>query len=99
MLLDAGPHLTDWEETAAAIECLDLVISVDTAVAHVAGAMGKRVWTMLPYSPDWRWGLSGPATAWYPTMRLFRQPGIGDWRSVISSVQGELERFARTQPF
>ncbi|EDY18434.1 TPR repeat protein [Chthoniobacter flavus Ellin428] len=73
---------------------LDLIITVDTAVAHLAGAMGKRVWTLLPFVPDWRWGLHGDTTPWYPTMRLFRQKSAGDWEEVIERVRAELQAWA-----
>jgi Flp pilus assembly protein TadD len=81
-------------ETAAIIENLDLVISVDTAVGHLAGAMGKPVWLALPYVPDWRWLHTGETTAWYPTMRLFRQTSPGDWAGVFERMAGALS--ART---
>jgi Flp pilus assembly protein TadD len=84
-------HMTDFAETAAAIANLDLVISVDTAVAHLAGALGRPVWTLLPFAPDWRWLLGREDSPWYPTMRLFRQARRGDWPSVIRNVKLALE--------
>jgi ADP-heptose:LPS heptosyltransferase len=73
-------------DTAAAIMNLDLVISVDTMVAHLAGALGRKVWLLLGFSPDWRWMLEREDTPWYPTMRLFRQRRPGDWPEVIERV-------------
>ena len=89
-VFDLSKLLTDFGETAAAVLSLDLVISVDTAVAHLAGALGKPVWTLLPYAPDWRWLLHREDSPWYPTMRLFRQPMAGDWASVIGDVKRAL---------
>ena len=83
---DLSGHLSDFAETAAAIAGMDLVISVDSAVAHLAGALGKPVWTLLPYSAEWRWGTEGERSPWYPTMRLLRQPRPGDWESVLRKV-------------
>ncbi|QZZ18835.1 tetratricopeptide repeat protein [Leptothermofonsia sichuanensis E412] len=88
---DLSQQLTDMAETAAAIAQLDLVITVDTSVAHLAGALGKPVWTLLSYIPDWRWMLHRPDTPWYPTMRLFRQTQPGDWQGVIEQVVQELK--------
>lgn len=88
---DLSPLLSNFAETAAAIDGLDLVISVDTAVAHLAGSLGKPVWTLLPYAPDWRWLLYRDDSPWYPTMRLFRQPIAGDWDSVIREVSRALK--------
>ncbi len=79
-----------FSDTAAFIENLDLVISVDTAVVHLAGALGKPVWTLLPFVPDWRWMSDREDSPWYPTIRLFRQPSLGDWESVIAKVKDEL---------
>jgi ADP-heptose:LPS heptosyltransferase len=89
---DYSEDIHDFSDTAALIENLDLVISVDTAVAHLAGALGKTVWTLLPYVPDWRWMLQREDSPWYPSMRLFRQPSIGDWESVINRVASELQK-------
>lgn len=77
--------------TAAAIMALDLVITVDTSVAHLAGALGKETWLLLSYDPDFRWGLKGDRTIWYPTIRIFRQPKFRDWQSVIDEVSVVLE--------
>jgi len=85
-LEDLGAKFQDFGETALTLEQLDVVISVDTSVAHLAGALGKPVWTLLPYVPDWRWGLDGDDTPWYPTMRLFRQTRRGDWQEVIERI-------------
>jgi hypothetical protein len=90
VLHDLTADITDFADTAALVAELDLVIAVDTAVAHLAGAIGSRVWTLLPFSPDWRWGTAGEETPWYPTMRLFRQRTIGDWDEVIARVAAEL---------
>jgi tetratricopeptide (TPR) repeat protein len=91
-VLDLSCELTDFAHTAAAIENLDLVITIDTSVAHLAGAMGRRVWTLLPYSPDWRWLLGRDDSAWYPTMRLWRQDRAGEWGGVIERVALEMKR-------
>jgi tetratricopeptide (TPR) repeat protein len=89
-LVDYTSGINDFSDTAAFIENLDLVISVDTAVAHLAGAIGKPVWTLLPYSPEWRWLMYREDSPWYPTMRLFRQSSHMDWQSVIDGVIREL---------
>jgi len=85
-LVDWTQELKDFADTAGLIANLDLVIAVDTAVVHLAGAMGKPVWTLLPFVPDWRWLLEREDSPWYPTMRLFRQNSWGDWDSVITRV-------------
>lgn len=84
--------LKDFSDTAQLIAGLDLVICVDTAVAHLAGAMGKPVWILLPFSPDWRWMLEREDSPWYPTARLFRQPARGDWDSVFQRVKSGLQK-------
>lgn len=90
-----GPALTDWAETAALVSALDLVISVDTGVAHLAGALGRRVWVPLSFIPDWRWLLDQPDSPWYPTARLYRQTAFGDWPAVISRVKADLVALVR----
>lgn len=86
----------DFADTAAIIDQLDLVITVDTAVAHLAGSMGKPVWILLSNLPDWRWGLSAGETPWYPTARLFRQSFPDGWPAVMAEVADELEQFIIT---
>jgi hypothetical protein len=95
-LVDLSPLIRDYSDTAALVGQLDLVISVDTSVAHLAGALGCRVWLLLPYAPDWRWLLGRADSPWYPTMRLFRQPQPGDWAAVVREVEGGLAGFRAT---
>ena len=92
-LADVAQHLTDFVETAAAIANLDLVITVDTAVAHLAGALGVPVWVMLPFAPDWRWIVGRDDSPWYPTMRLYRQKKAGDWNDVVARIALALKSF------
>ena len=96
-LIDVAEELQDFADTAALISNLDLVIAVDTAVAHLAGAMGQPVWTLLPFAPDWRWLLERSDSPWYPTMRLFRQPSIGDWDAVIAEVREQLQALVNSR--
>jgi tetratricopeptide (TPR) repeat protein len=84
---DYARELVDFAETAGLIANLDLVITIDSAVAHLAGAMGKETWLLLPYIPDWRWLLTREDTPWYPTLRLFRQRKSGDWAEVLQRVK------------
>jgi tetratricopeptide (TPR) repeat protein len=88
-----GGDLENFTDTASVIALSDLVISADTAVAHLAGAMGRPLWVLVPFAPDWRWTLDGETSPWYPTARLFRQTAIGDWDGVIARVAAELARF------
>ena len=87
---DPGLGLDDFVDTAAAIMALDLVVSVDTAVAHLAGALGRPVWILLPYAPDWRWMLERTDSPWYPTARLFRQDVPDSWGDVFRRVSQQL---------
>ena len=97
-VLDYSAELDSFAQTAALICALDLVISADTAVAHLAGALGKPVWVMLPFAPDWRWMRDRADSLWYPTARLFRQRERGDWKAVIQEVAIELERLEPAPP-
>jgi hypothetical protein len=94
-IIHVGAELADFGDTASVIELVDLIISVDTSVVHLAGAMGRPVWALLPYSPDFRWLLDREDSPWYPTARLFRQPKLGDWQSVIGRLRQELGRLVQ----
>jgi tetratricopeptide (TPR) repeat protein len=89
-----GDELTDMADTAAVTALVDLLIAVDTSVVHLAGALGRSVWVMLPFTPDWRWTLTSKSSPWYPRTRLFRQPAIGDWPSVVAQLRDALADFA-----
>lgn len=91
-LIDLGGDLNDFADTAAVMDQMDLIISVDTSIAHLAGALARPVWTLLPFVPDWRWMLERGDTPWYPTMRLFRQQTPGDWPGVFSGVGNALHQ-------
>ena len=97
-LHDFSADLQDFADTAALIENLDLVISVDTAVAHLAGALGKPVWTLLPFSADWRWLTQRDDSPWYPSMRLFRQSRRSNWEDVVHRVADALRRWRSYNP-
>ena len=90
---DAGPDA--FVDSAAVMESLDLVISLDTAIAHLAGALARPVWVALKHVPDWRWLLDRADSPWYPTMRLFRQPARGDWKGVFGAMERELDKRSR----
>jgi tetratricopeptide (TPR) repeat protein len=89
-VVDLQSAIQDMADTAAMIAQLDLVITVDTSVAHLAGSLAKPTWVLLPYAPDWRWLMDRQDSPWYPTVRLFRQPKFGDWQSVMERVGSEL---------
>ncbi len=93
-VIDLGPHLRDFADTAAVLSQLDLLIAVDTSVVHLAGALGKPVWTLLPFAPDWRWLRGRTDSPWYPTMRLFRQPAPGAWEPVFAQAADALAQLA-----
>ena len=90
LIRDAGERLAPFETTADALAEVDLLITVDTAIAHLAGALGRRVWTLLSFAPDWRWQLGRIDTPWYPTMRLFRQPAPNEWAGTFREIRREL---------
>jgi tetratricopeptide (TPR) repeat protein/ADP-heptose:LPS heptosyltransferase len=95
-IVHLGDHFVDFSDTAAALANLDLVITVCTSIAHLAGAMGKRTWVLLSHLPDWRWMLHRSDSPWYPTVKLIRQPAPGDWDSVFEIVEGALEAIVQT---
>ncbi len=97
-IVDLTADLTDFVETAALISCLDLVITVCTSVAHLAGTLGRPTWVMLPHLPDWRWLLDRADSPWYPSLRLFRQSVPRDYASVVASVRAELLRYGASGP-
>lgn len=89
-IIDVSAHISDFSDSAALIDALDLVISVDTATVHLAGALGKDCWAMIPFVPDWRWLLDTETTPWYDSVKLFRQPERNDWDTVIARIKTEL---------
>jgi Flp pilus assembly protein TadD len=96
-IIDPTADLADFSNTAALVSCLDLVITVDTSVAHLAGALGCRTWILLPYTPDWRWLLDRDDSPWYPTVRLFRQSETREYDDVLDQVWAELKRLVATK--
>ena len=93
-MVDVTDELTDFADTAALVANLDLVITVDTAVGHLAGALGKPTWLLVALVPDWRWGWTGEQSRWYPNMRLFRQTDYRDWASVLARLRQELQKLS-----
>jgi ADP-heptose:LPS heptosyltransferase len=93
-ITNLAPGIGDMADTASLLKNLDLIITVDTSVAHLAGALAIPTWVMIPFAPDWRWLLDREDSPWYPTMRLFRQPEFGDWQSVLLRVHAELAALA-----
>ena len=93
-IMDCSAGLKDFSDTAALVDNLDLVITCDTSVAHMAGGMGKPVWILLPWQADWRWHADGNTTEWYPSARLYRQPSLGDWEAVLAEVCADLSKLA-----
>jgi ADP-heptose:LPS heptosyltransferase len=92
-----GEELRGFGDTAALAALMDVVISVDTSVAHLAGALGQRLWLLLPTRADWRWMRERADSPWYPTATLLRQPAAGDWDSVLARVRAQLESLAAGQ--
>src|SRR2546423_13331280 len=95
-LIDLRPEVRDFADSAAILSELYLLFTVDTSPAHVASAMGRPVWVLVPFNCVWRWMLKGDATPWYPTMRLFRQERYGVWDTAIKRVASELSKFQPT---
>jgi tetratricopeptide (TPR) repeat protein len=94
-LVDLGPELKSYADTAAVVSALDLLVCVDTSVAHLAGALARPAWVLLPHAPDWRWLLGRKDSPWYPSLRLFRQTGAGDWPAVVAEVRDALRALPR----
>jgi hypothetical protein len=97
-IVDLTADLSDFSETAALLSCLDLVITVDTSVAHLAAALGRPTWILLPYDPDYRWLLNRDDSPWYPTARLFRQTASRDYAEVLDQVRTELAKLISRSP-
>ena len=97
-IADVGAVLSDFYDTAARMAELDLLITVDTSVAHIAGALGVRTWLLLPFAPDWRWMLTRSDSPWYPSITLYRQTVEGDWSAVMARVAADLDQVMTDQP-
>ncbi len=95
---DCRPLVRDFADSAALVSALDLVISVDTAAVHLAGALGRPCWALVPFVPDWRWGLSGETTPWYASVRLIRQPELHAWPDAVAEAARRLKALAEKQP-
>lgn len=93
-ITDLAPRLGDFADTASAIASMDLVLTIDTAIAHLAGALGKTVWMLLPHRPEWRWHFASDTSPWYASMRIWRQSSLGDWESLLRNVRQKLETLA-----
>jgi len=98
LVRDLSRHLNDFADTAGVIASLDLIVCADTSVAHLAAALGRPVWVLMPFSPDWRWLIGREDTPWYPTMRMFRQTEPGRWDDVVARVIAELAKGAARMP-
>jgi ADP-heptose:LPS heptosyltransferase len=96
-ILDHSTEFHDFETTAALCECLDLVVAVDTSVAHLCGALGKATLLLLPFVPDWRWLMGRSDSPWYPSLTLLRQERRGDWDSVFASLREALSVFVSSK--
>jgi tetratricopeptide (TPR) repeat protein len=94
---DLAPDLADYGDTAAALRQMDLVITVDTSVAHLAGSLGVPTWVLIPFAPDWRWMRDCSDSPWYPSMKLYRQKAAGDWDSVIQTVNADLNQWLQME--
>jgi len=90
-IVDLGSTFNDFSDTVAALENLDLLITIDSSVAHIAGAMKKKTWVLLPFVPEWRWGLDGNTTPWYESLKLYRQKTLNDWHGVVQDVVKDLK--------
>ena len=97
-IADVGAVLSDFYDTAARMAELDLLITVDTSVAHIAGALGVRTWLLLPFAPDWRWLLTRSDSPWYPSLTLYRQTDEGDWSAVMARVAADLDQVMTAPP-
>jgi hypothetical protein len=89
-VVDLSAFINNFEDTASFINAMDLVISVDTSILHLAGALGKKTWALIPYNPDWRWGIESDTTQWYQNMKLYRQGNSSDWNDVFAKIVGDL---------